>query len=110
MNNIDDSYRNINDHIFDSEINRKDGKVVLLLVWNEVMQSKVMNRTLLSFAKEHPEIVYRRIVGLESKRIRKYVSGAMPITLIFQKGELRQAIAGPQESEYIQGLLSWLGK
>ncbi|MEI7792154.1 MAG: hypothetical protein WCI57_01550 [Candidatus Berkelbacteria bacterium] len=110
MNNIDDSYRNINDYIFDSEINRADGKVVLLLVWNEVAKSRLMNHTLLAFAKDHPEIVYRRIIGLESKRILKYVGGTMPITLIFKKGELKQAIAGTLESEYIQGLISWLGK
>lgn len=110
MNNNDYAYRDINDHIFESEINREDDKTVLLLVWSEGRDSRVMNRVLLAYAKDHPEIVYRRIVGRESKKILKYVGGTLPMTLIFQKGEFRQVIAGESELEYIEKRLKQLSE
>jgi len=106
----DYSYRTINDHIFESEINRADGKTVLLLVWNDGKNSRAMNRTLLTYAKQHPEIVYRVIVGFESKKILKYVGGDMPMTIVFQKGEFKQVIAGVSELQHIEKRLKLLSE
>lgn len=110
MPNFDDPYRSIDDNIFESEINRADGKTVLLLVYNEGNDSRAMNRVLLTYAKHHPEIVYRTIIGLESKKILKYVGGTMPITIFFQKGEFKQVIAGLLELKHIEERLKHLSE
>lgn len=97
--------KDINDRVFEKEILRKDDKVVLLLVWNEVgLRCKDANCEILD-AIEHEKlagkVVYRRINGYESNKAYNYGYPTFPTVLVFKKGMHVQSISGVRDCDDI---------
>ncbi|MEI7792153.1 MAG: thioredoxin domain-containing protein [Candidatus Berkelbacteria bacterium] len=95
----------ITDRTFDEEVLKKDDKVVLLLIWNEVGQRcKNVNCELLDAIEDEKlagKVVYRRIVGYQSNKIDRYGRWDFPTTFIFKNGKRVGSINGVRDCDEI---------
>jgi thioredoxin-like negative regulator of GroEL len=95
----------ITDRIFDEEVLKKDGKIILLLAWNGTgTWCKSMNCELLDAIEDERlagKVLYRRINLHQSSRVHSHGRVLPPTTLIYKQGQLVKTIYGLQNCEDI---------